>query len=92
MPNVRELVDMLRVELAGGQAAEGAASSPCKDHDHGILTSVQAVILSKFLALYSDNILLTASEMHKWEVYEECPAKMQTEWWQRLACQTADRM
>ena len=43
MPNVRELADMLRAELAGGQAAEGAASSP-----------VQAAILSKFLILYSD--------------------------------------
>ena len=65
MPNVRQLADMLRVELAGGQAAEGAASSPCKDHDHGILTSVQAVILSKFLALYSYNILLTPFKIQR---------------------------
>ena len=65
MPNVRELADMLRVELAGGQAAEGAASSPSKDHDHGILNSVQAAILSKFLILYSHNILLIAAKIQR---------------------------
>ena len=61
MPNVRELADMLRVEWAGGLAAEGAASYLCKDHDHGILTSVQAAILSKLFALYSYNILLKSA-------------------------------
>ena len=65
MPNVRELADMLRIELAGGQAAEGATCSPSKDHDHGILTtgSVQAAILSKFLVLYSYNIVLIATKI-----------------------------